>query len=322
MDSVLNQTATTKQLLDAMDRVVDYRRCGRCRQAIDINLPFKTCNACRAKNKVKRERMRLKIKEMQTTAVLARTDVHNRKCDTTGASMKGENACSSTQRDESRKVVEGDTRGAQKSLYELEGEERKVAMKMMKASLKPIIRRHGKKPLPIATVKSATNVQDYQTASSLYDALKSKALSSYPASNEGTQFLQFHGSHTIVAVSSINNTKRIYLVAKDLRKIARLSFELGDAMVLPDPSAPGSATLSYPCNCLGHTRAVAPPGPQKSNGPGFLVRWARAGFASTASQAVPRMCGGKVNVTVLDDNTHPLNILGQQIIVCVEHRNV
>lgn len=166
------------------------------------------------------------------------------------------------------------------------------------------------------------------------------ALSSFPASNGGTQFLQFHGSHTIVAVSSINNVKRINLVATDLRKIARLSFELrldflcdillyidirpffrlGNAILSPGPS--GSATLSCPCNCLGHTQAVAPPGPGKSNGPGSLVRWARANVASTASQAVPRMCGGKVNVTVLDDNTHPLNILGQQIIVRVEHPNV
>ena len=61
-------------------------------------------------------------------------------------------------------------------------------------------------------------------ASSLYDALKSKALSSYPASKRETQFLQFHGSHSIIAVSYIGHIKRLKIVVNDLRKIARLSF--------------------------------------------------------------------------------------------------
>jgi hypothetical protein len=46
-----------------------------------------------------------------------------------------ENLCV-TRDDESRKVVAGVKRKAQKSLYELEGEERKAAMKMMKTGLK------------------------------------------------------------------------------------------------------------------------------------------------------------------------------------------
>jgi len=82
-------------------------------------------------------------------------------------------------------------------------------------------------------------------------------------------------------------------------------------------------TLSYPCNCLGHNQGAARPAPQKSNGPGSLVRWASANsnFTPTVDQAAPRTCEGKVSVTVLDDNTHPLDIPGQQIILRVEHPN-
>ena len=85
----------------------------------------------------------------------------------------------------------------------------------------------------------------------------------------------------------------------------------------------GSVTLTYPCNCLGHNQGAARPVPQKSDGPGPLVRWACANlnFTPTVNQAVPRTCEGKVSVTVLDDNTHPLGILGQQIILRVEHPN-
>lgn len=81
-------------------------------------------------------------------------------------------------------------------------------------------------------------------------------------------------------------------------------------------------TLSCSCSCLGYSQVEVQPRTEKLNGAGSLIRWARSNFTSAASQAVPRMCGGKVNVTVLDDNTHSLHILGQQIIVRVDHPNV
>lgn len=86
----------------------------------------------------------------------------------------------------------------------------------------------------------------------------------------------------------------------------------------------GSVTLSYLCNCIGHTQAAAPSRDDKLNGSGSLLQWARARskVASTSNQATPRLCGGKVNITVMDDNTHSLDILGQQITVRVEHPNV
>jgi len=97
------------------------------------------------------------MKEIQDIALAAQAkkEIRNRKNDTTGASMKGENA-PIVQGDESRKVVAGVKRKAQSSLYELEGEEQKAAMKMMKSSLEQPIRRHNKKPL-VPTVKSVSD---------------------------------------------------------------------------------------------------------------------------------------------------------------------
>ena len=93
-----------------------------------------------------------------------------------------------------------------------------------------------------------------------------------------------------------------------------------DGISPPGPS--GSVTLSFSCNCLGHTQVETSPGIEGSHKLGSILQWARPKLISTASQAVPRMCGGKVNVTVSDDNTHTLKILGQQIIVRVEHPNI
>lgn len=87
-------------------------------------------------------------------------------------------------------------------------------------------------------------------------------------------------------------------------------------------------TSTFPCTCIGHTQATAPPRVDKLNGAASLLQWARArskvasSSTSNLNQAVPRMCGGKVIITVMDDYTHTLSILGQQIIVLIEHPNV
>jgi hypothetical protein len=77
----------------------------------------------------------------------------NHEHDATNASKKQrqENA---THHDGSRKFSTGIKRKAQKSLYELEAEERMVALKKAKKSLTEIVQRQGKKPMPAVEVKS------------------------------------------------------------------------------------------------------------------------------------------------------------------------
>lgn len=133
---------------------VNYKKCSACKRTIDANSLYKTCSSCRAKAKVEREKLRLKMKEIKKMAVPFHTDARDRQYGTADASMKGYHK----NRDESRKVVAGVKRKAEKSLHELEGKQREIACKMMKTCLKKTMQGHGKKPLPIVS-----NVESVRT---------------------------------------------------------------------------------------------------------------------------------------------------------------
>ena len=99
---------------------------------------------------------------MQRMGVRADMDVLYRQDDLAGQSTKGHQGNAyTTYRDESRKAVAGVKKKAEKSLSELEGEEQKVAMRMIKTSLKKTIRRNGKKALSIPTVGSVSDYRLY-----------------------------------------------------------------------------------------------------------------------------------------------------------------
>ena len=87
--------------------------------------------------------------------VQADTDL-NRIYDATGASTK-ERQESATHPDGGREPSASVKRKAQKSLHELEGEERRMALKMAKKSLAEITQRQAKKPLLIASVRSVSD---------------------------------------------------------------------------------------------------------------------------------------------------------------------
>ena len=140
---------------------INYKICNTCRQAMDTHSPYKNCLLCRARDKARRQKYLLKKKAMQQMMVQSSTDHLNRKYDATGASStkeRQENASTSSHYDGSRKVSAGVKRKAEKSINELEGEERVVALKMAKKSLTEIIQRQGiKEPLPIANLKSVSD---------------------------------------------------------------------------------------------------------------------------------------------------------------------
>jgi hypothetical protein len=134
-----------------------------------VDSSFKTCQPCRLKDKAKREKTREKIRLIKLEEMRQHTgmtdqagmDLNFRKYVPTSASTsdrRQENASTSTTHfDGSRKVSAGVKRKAQKSLYELEGEERRAALKMAKKSLTEIIQRQGKKPImPAVNVKSVS----------------------------------------------------------------------------------------------------------------------------------------------------------------------
>ena len=156
-----------------MDRVlqpttdkINYTTCGTCRKALESSSMYKTCPSCLAKTRARREKARLiKMKAMQQqqrmTVQPGSTNINFCEYDPTSASLKGqqENASTaSTHHDGSRKVSAGVKRKHPKSLNELEGEERIVALKMAKKSLTEIIQRQGKKPMPTVNFKPVSEL--------------------------------------------------------------------------------------------------------------------------------------------------------------------
>ena len=157
----------------------------------------------------------------------------------------------------------------------------------------------------------------------MYDALKRRMLVQ--------KKLKFLGYHAIVAVSTISHAQRVQMVANDLRKIARLSFE---CVFLPTATRAVrwliicfvcrhtkgleshdfrtmARTLTFQCTCLGYEQVK----PTLMGNAGDLIKMARM----TSGVITPRICGGKIVVTAGNDETHPLNVLGQRVVVCVHH---
>jgi hypothetical protein len=141
----------------ALQPTANYKRCSKCKSTIDAPSSYATCLPCRVADNFRRQK-RLKMEKMNTT-VQADLDLLKLKYGATGASVKErlERQENATQRDGSRKPSAGVKRKAQKSLSELEGEERKVALKMTKTSLDKSIRQQGKKPLPTTSAQSVSD---------------------------------------------------------------------------------------------------------------------------------------------------------------------
>lgn len=62
-------------------------------------------------------------------------------------------------------------------------------------------------------------------------------------------------------------------------------------------------TVTFQCTCLGHKSVST-----DARLMGALPR-----------VSMPKICGGTVTITAVDDGSHPLKILGQRIVVRVEH---
>ncbi|KAF8152570.1 hypothetical protein B0H34DRAFT_726633 [Crassisporium funariophilum] len=315
-----------------------FRTCTRCKQpTVCTTLVFKMCLKCRQKRRKVASQSLLGEGASTDTALL-------------GPSMKV-GVVMDAGADENRRGVKetgmsghaGVKRKAEKSLSELGEGEQAFALKMMKKRLKTAIQKNEKNPTPLREIN--TNGIEYQTATALYSALRSKlftlssALSSKSTSHgNNNKLLQFEASHAIIAVSTISNLKRAQLVSNDLRKIARLPFDLETAS---SPNAMNSSTqiLSFTCTCQAAFSAVAPslsattptltpvlkPTLKTKGTQGDLIRWARAHARLPAAKGSPSRspgaaCGGRVIVVVSDDVSHPVvGIPGQRIVVRVEH---
>ncbi|KAF9475575.1 hypothetical protein BDN70DRAFT_996337 [Pholiota conissans] len=192
------------------------------------------------------------------------------------------------------------------ALHELEGEAHNAARNQMKSRIQALtkasktIDSKALLDIPHGTSHSSPSGKEYQTATALYESLKKRSSN---ASILGRK-INFNGYHVIVAVSTIDHLKRIDMVTNDLRKLARLSFDYTKPNHSYDFKTM-ARTASFQCTCLC----------QKS--PSSLETRL---MGSTSGPSTPKLCGGIVTITAVDDTTHPLDILGQRIRVRVEHK--
>ncbi|PPQ75772.1 hypothetical protein CVT26_000889 [Gymnopilus dilepis] len=251
-------------------------------------------------------------------------------------------------------------RKSPKALHELEKDEKRVVLGMIKNDLMQRVEVKGNKRVVSGVVRIgpadekaevADPGKEYQTATALYESLK-KRVKKAANSTSASKLLRFKGFHSIIKVDTIDHQKRVELVAQDLRKIVRLSFEHTKPEASYDFKSQ-ARTLTFKCTCLGYEPAPAPPpapaaARSASTPPAFaakgtsgdLIRQARAWMASalnatssvgsagaaqvpapqTQSVGIPRFCGGVVKITALDDTRHPLGIVGQRVVISVEHK--
>ncbi|KJA16219.1 hypothetical protein HYPSUDRAFT_47523 [Hypholoma sublateritium FD-334 SS-4] len=283
----------------------DLPFCATCRKVTVNPASFKNCPSCRETNRKKsqlaarrrRERQR-RVSDVNTFAALNRNSDDSDDAPPTRPQPK-----------ENQPAVKAALakKIAAKPLRELEDEEKRVALAQLKNRLNIVLAQTGAKPATRPATTSSTQTIDgkqYQTASAMYESLKRRMLVQ--------KKLKFHGHHAIVAVSTISHAQRVQMVANDLRKIARLSFEHTKGNESHDFQTM-TRKLTFQCTCLGYDQVK----PTMKGNAGDLIKMAR--LASGSGIMTPRVCGGKIVVSAGDDTTHPLNLLGQRIVVSVEH---
>ncbi|EDR02320.1 uncharacterized protein LACBIDRAFT_309727 [Laccaria bicolor S238N-H82] len=271
--------------IDTGDVATSGKPCTRCKKVISSWERFKQCHHCR---------------ELRRQQDARRAERRMQRDD--GSAMDVDN-------DMRRKENVDPVRKPAVALKDLQGEEKERALAMMKNRIKSTI----SVPFPPPRVESTIpRYREYQSATQLYAALKSSILVS--PSN-----LKFRATHSIVASIIIDNALRAELVAKDLRKIAGLSF----AHRTPLPrhsSSTNTRQLEFLCTCLGYI--TAPENKLKSQT--GLKDWiqlksSRPSSAVNEETLIRKECSGTVLITVEDDRSHPLGLLGQRIAVRVKH---
>ncbi|KAJ3572981.1 hypothetical protein NP233_g2729 [Leucocoprinus birnbaumii] len=148
---------------------------------------------------------------------------------------------------------------------------------------------------------------EYQNASSLCDAVKTIVSTS--------KVYHFAGCYSIVKCEGINHTSRAKLVVRELRKIAKLPFKYD--IPLKSSMNDVRARLKYSCSCKSYVPKTLSSLTSSSGRKSFSKPGAVPGNENVNTSDTN--CGGIVIVTVRDDNSHPLGISGQQIIVEIIH---
>lgn len=180
-------------------------------------------------------------------------------------------------------------------LKDLEGAAKETAVRLMKNHVYAIAKRRG--PYPDRPRLNPERGTEYQTADELYKALK--------VATSTSKNIAFKGFHTIVASKDINRTKRLKLVARDLREVVRLSFDHKEPLKRNPAKGEKFKRATYRCQCGGRKESTGPLSTKKMK---------------LENGRVEKTCGGRVRITVQwDSESHPLGVVGQMIEIRVRH---
>ncbi|KAJ3514767.1 hypothetical protein NMY22_g14634 [Coprinellus aureogranulatus] len=238
---------------------IETKPCKTCKAEMAVYGAFVNCYACREKNKVKnrekeaRKRELRRLRDAAAAAALGANvdDVENAAPAANGGEKKGESVGKKVKKAKEENVVLRE----RKNLAELEGEEREVALRMMKFHVQRLVKRKGSAdPYVRPTEKSAGT--EYLDASTLYAALKAHIA-------EKPKKLNFKGFHVMVAAEEEDHKKHLERIVKDLRKVVKLPFDHSEPIHKYRNKTYTMRGETYNCTCKGYV-TVVPPTPSPS----------------------------------------------------------
>ncbi|KAH0580188.1 hypothetical protein J132_06399 [Termitomyces sp. J132] len=145
---------------------------------------------------------------------------------------------------------------------------------------------------------------EYQTASEMYTKLSHHAK---------TENYFFNGHFSIIANPETDNNQRVRLVAKDLRKVANISFE---GRSISATTSKSTFCATFQCTCLG--QATKPAATLYTRDPNAIGVSSLGSDVHKQTDNVQR-CKGTIRIMSEENSSHPLGIAGQKITVTVEH---
>ncbi|KAF5367529.1 hypothetical protein D9758_003604 [Tetrapyrgos nigripes] len=286
-------------------------KCKICKRALDPNgRSLKNCNDCLDKKKRINDESQKKQREQELQSAV-------------NILVNNAPASSSTKDAPDGKIMKD--KHSKKRKAEEPADDREVVQKRAKDFLDAVVPAND---APSATSKPVqpedSTGDEYQTASHLYRGLKRLKLSSQPPSSNPR--VRFHGKHSIVVDPDIDNTKRAALVARDVSKLGRLSFNHRSTISPPILSA-SFLSLSFRCTCSEQASetsgqgTVKKPTPMNSSAGKDTSKKTKGDLKRKDAEAAgsqTKACKGVIEVTAENDSSNQY-MSGQKISIRVWH---
>ncbi|KAJ3530973.1 hypothetical protein NMY22_g8350 [Coprinellus aureogranulatus] len=236
---------------------IETKACKTCKAEMAVYGAFVNCYACREKNKVKnreKEARKRELRRLREAAAAAAANAEN--VESVGNGSERVTPKASVKKAKTVKKEENVVLRERKNLAELEGEEREVALRMMKFHVQRLVKRKGSSAEPYFRPVEKSSGTEYLDASTLYAALKAHIA-------EKPKKLNFKGFHVMVAAEEEDHKKHLERIVKDLRKVVKLPFDHSEPIHKYRNKTYTMRGETYSCTCKGYI-TVVPPTPSPS----------------------------------------------------------